>query len=120
MRVHYTAAFLAIGIALPTPTSAQTWESMGATSTADVDLEALKAQIRDELKEELKAEIKAELAEEGAATGGVQQDAFAEDEWKWEEPVKPELNFLEFDGYFRLRYDLFKDLDLETFYITAA
>ncbi len=95
-----------------------------------IDLEKLKLQVKNatkqelreelirELREDLKAEIKAELAAEGAATGAVQEDeAWAEEEWKWEEPVKPELNFLEFDGYFRFRYDFFNNLDLNTFYV---
>jgi uncharacterized protein (TIGR04551 family) len=78
--------------------------------------EELREELREELKEELKSEIKSELASEGAAAGPVQEDAWAEEEWKWEEPVKPELNFLEFDGYFRFRYDLFNKLDLNTYY----
>jgi len=45
----------------------------------------------------------------------VEEDSWAEEEWKWEEPVEPELNFLEFDGYFRLRWDLFNNLDLGTY-----
>lgn len=115
MRTHLFV--LSAAVLIPSVGYAQQWESMGGTSTSTgIDLEALKAQLRDEIKSELKAEIKAELAEEGVATGGVQQDAWAEEEWKWEEPVKPELNFLEFDGYFRFRYDLFKNLDLGTYY----
>lgn len=116
--MRFVSASIAVfSLLLPATSQAQQWESMGGTrSSTVIDVEAIKAQIREELKEQLKAEIKAELAEEGAATGGVQQDAWAEEEWKWEEPVKPELNFLEFDGYFRLRYDLFKNLDLGTYY----
>jgi uncharacterized protein (TIGR04551 family) len=119
MRVHlslFLSLPLSIAIAFPTASQAQGWETRTSTG---VDFDALKAQLREELKEELKAEIKAELAEEGASTGGVQQDNWAEEEWKWEEPVKPELNFLEFDGYFRFRYDLFKNLDLGTYYRDA-
>jgi uncharacterized protein (TIGR04551 family) len=81
--------------------------------------EELKEQLREELKEEIKAEIKAELQSDAAVEGPVQDDAWAEEEWKWEEPPKPELNFLEFDGYFRFRYDLFNKLDLKTYYYNA-
>ena len=79
--------------------------------------EELKREISTELRESLKAEIKSELAAESAMTGGaVEDDAWAEEEWKWEEPVKPEINFLEFDGYFRFRYDFFHNLDLDTYF----
>ena len=93
--------------------------SFAATSTtAEIDptlKERLKEELRQELVDEIKAEVKSELAAEGATGGGVQEDHWAEEEWKWEEPVKPELNFLEIDGYFRFRYQLFKNLDLSTY-----
>lgn len=103
-------------------------DQTGSSSMAK-DFEAIKAQLREELKAEireelaaelkddLKAEIKADLSAEGAGApdaGG--DDDWPEDEWKWEEPVKPELNFLEFDGYFRFRYDMFSNLDLGLYY----
>lgn len=101
------------------PARAQTTTSTDAEGGAALvasEREKLKDELRQELVEEIKAEIKADLAGEGvvpaAPAGG---DAWAEEEWKWEEPVKPELNFLEFDGYFRFRYDLFKTLDLGLF-----
>ena len=93
--------------------------AFAATSTtAEIDptlKERLKEELRQELVDEIKAEVKSELAAEGATGGGVQEDHWAEEEWKWEEPVKPELNFLEIDGYFRFRYQLFKNLDLEIY-----
>lgn len=93
--------------------------AFAATSTtAEIDptlKERLKEELRQELVDEIKAEVKSELAAEGATSGGVQEDHWAEEEWKWEEPVKPELNFLEIDGYFRFRYQLFKNLDLSTY-----
>ncbi|MGF1509137.1 MAG: TIGR04551 family protein [Myxococcota bacterium] len=92
------------------------WAQTGS-STSAVDLEALKQALRDELKEELKAEIKQELAEESAALAPVQSDSWAEADWSWDEPAEPKLNFLEFDGYFRFRWDLFNNLDLNTFFI---
>ena len=91
-------------------------DAEGRAAAVALDREKLKEELRQELVEEIKAEIKADLAGEGvvpaAPAGG---DAWAEEEWKWEEPVKPELNFLEFDGYFRFRYDLWKTLDLGLF-----
>ncbi len=86
------------------------------TAPQGIDIEAIKAQIRDELRDELKAQIKSELAQEAEETGPVESDDWAEEEWKWEEPVRPELNFVEFDGYFRFRYDVFTNLDLKTYY----
>ncbi|NJK89550.1 MAG: TIGR04551 family protein [Myxococcales bacterium] len=85
------------------------------TSTPTLDVEALEARIRESLREELKREIKEELATESAVATPVPDDTWAEEEWKWEEPVEPRLNFLEFDGYFRVRWDLFNNLDLGTY-----
>lgn len=120
-------AFIAM-IGLPSVVVAQT---QGSTQT--IDLERLKQQLRDELKteireelrDELKDDIKAELSQElgsggggggGAAPAGGEGEDWPQDEWKWEEPVKPELNFLEIDGYFRFRYDMFSKLDLGLYY----
>lgn len=94
------------------PAGGQSLTSM--TSTVALK-EALKAELRDELRDELKAEIKAELAADSAATGPVEEDGWSEEEWKWEEPSDRRLNFLEFDGYFRFRYDVFTNLDLKTY-----
>lgn len=109
LRMSWVRAFIVASVFVGGPVWAQ-------TSTAGLDLEKLKQSLRDELKAELKQEIKAELAEEAAATGAVKQDGWSEEEWKWEEPVKPELNFLDMDGYFRFRYQLFNKLDLRTYY----
>lgn len=114
------AAFPSLGIA----------QSLGSTAAADLERikselrEELKTEIReelrDELKDDLKAEIKADLAADAAVTGGeVQTDDWPEEEWKWEEPIKPELNFLEIDGYFRFRYDLFSKLDLGLYHVNT-
>ncbi len=115
-------SFFAAGsllVLMASPAVAQTTTSTdaeGRAAAVAADREKLKEELRQELVEEIKAEIKADLAGEGvvpaAPAGG---DAWAEEEWKWEEPVKPELNFLEFDGYFRFRYDLWKTLDLGLF-----
>lgn len=112
-------ALLAAALAAsPTIAAAQS-----KTTTVSLDYEQLKEKVkedlREELKEELKAEIKAEVQQEGAATEAPKTDTWAEEEWKWEEPVKPELNFLEIDGYFRFRYELFKHLDLGSTYVNG-
>lgn len=111
MRLFWSAPLLAL--LLPTLAHAA-----GSSSTA-IDLERLKAELKDELREELRQELKEDLGADKAAGGAAGGDAWAEEEWKWEEPVKPELNFLEIDGYFRFRYDLFNNLDLGTYYYNA-
>jgi uncharacterized protein (TIGR04551 family) len=111
MRLFWSAPLLAL--LLPTLAHAA-----GTGSTA-IDLERLKAELKEELREELRLELKEDLGADKAAGGAAGGDAWAEEEWKWEEPVKPELNFLEMDGYFRFRYDLFNNLDLGTYYYNA-
>ncbi|MCA9555478.1 MAG: TIGR04551 family protein, partial [Myxococcales bacterium] len=116
MRPYSSALALAAFLAFPAVAGAQSASSTGSVSL-DALKDVLKEELRQELKDELKAEIKAEMAEEAATAGPVAEDgAWAEEEWKWEEPAKPELNFLEFDGYFRFRYDFFNNLDLGTYY----
>src|SRR5687767_11660680 len=117
MRKVWLVASTLVLLAVPKIARSQTITS--STALRNQIKEELREELREELKEELKSEIKAELSSEGAAAGPVQEDAWAEEEWKWEEPVKPELNFLEFDGYFRFRYDLFNKLDLNTYYFNA-
>lgn len=128
MRAHRNAPHAlatVLGLAAleiaPAPVLAQSgFGELGGTATSTrVDRDRMMEELREQLKEELKAEIKAELAEEGGAAP-VKADAWAEEEWKWEEPVKPELNFLELDGYFRFRYQLFKHLDLGTTYLSPT
>lgn len=96
-----------------------------ATGTPAVDVEALKSELREslrnELKEELKAELREELAEDSAVLAPPQEDDWADTDWEWEEPAEPQLNFLELHGYYRLRWDLFWQLDLSTFqYVDLA
>lgn len=127
MRPTLILALAVLGA--PSPVYAQSEASPNPTSTDDHGVEALKSRLKAEMKEELreeirlelkdqlKAEIKAEMQGEATLPPPVESDySWAEEEWKWEEPVKPELNFLEFDGYFRFRYDLFNSLDLGTYY----
>jgi len=79
--------------------------------TPEIDIEALKAELKAELREELKHEVK-RAAQEAALREQ------AESVWKeeaWIEEIKPELNFLEFDGYLRTRMDLFQGLHLGTY-----
>ncbi len=84
------------------------------------EIAKLKAQLKAELETELKAQLQNEM--DAAARDAAQQKAAAQ-EWeeeKWVEEVKPTLNFLEIDGYFRTRFDLFSHLDLGTFDPNAA
>jgi hypothetical protein len=100
-----SSTFLFCVGALATPWLA----SAAPTSTAAAEL---KAQLKEELRQELLDELKAELQAEGAKPAAPAADQWAAEEWKWEEPAKPELSFFEIDGYFRFRYEMFKGLDL--------
>ena len=123
VRFLFAAAFV-----LSSPTAFAESHTETGTAAQKVDVEAIKAEIRkdleadlkrsiaESLREELKAEIKSELAAESAMTGRGEDDGWSDEEWKWEEPVKPQLNFLDFDGYFRFRYDFFHNLDLDTYF----
>lgn len=82
--------------------------------TAPLNLQELKDQIKEELRAELEAEMRKELDQRDQESTSEDADG----EWKeqrWVEEVKPTLNFLEFDGYFRVRGDLFNRLDLGTY-----
>ena len=84
------------------------------------EIAKLKAQLKAELETELKAQLQNEM--DAAARDAAQQKAAAQ-EWeeeKWVEEVKPTLNFLEIDGYFRTRFEMFSRLDLNTFDPNAA
>lgn len=114
------AAALAV-VAVPRSARSQTATGTAAGGRVEENLEeeaerALKEELKEALREELKAEIKAELAAEAAVAGPVEEDSWADEEWKWKEPEKPEIDFLELHGYFRFRYDLFNNLDLGTYY----
>lgn len=113
-----------------TPTAAAQTEPDAGTGTSTVaaptpavapavDVQTLKddlrRELREELRESLKAEIKEELAQEEAVLAPVEEDDWADADWSWEEPAEPKLNFLEMHGYFRVRWDLFWKLDLDTF-----
>jgi uncharacterized protein (TIGR04551 family) len=92
------------------PTSAD-----GAPQVSEEDLARIKAQLKDEIAAELKQQMQADL--EAAARDAAQQRAAAI-EWeeeRWVEEVKPRLNFLEFGGYFRTRFDWFNRLSLGTY-----
>ena len=127
MRPKLLLALAVLGVSSPvfaqseapptrTSTDASAVEALKSRLKAEMK-EELREEIRLELKDRLKAEIKAEMQGEVVLPPPVDGgDTWAEEEWKWEEPVKPELNFLEFDGYFRFRYDLFNSLDLGTYY----
>jgi hypothetical protein len=75
------------------------------------DLDRLRTEIKSELREEMRAEI--ERAARDAA-----QERRAAQEWEeesWVEEVRPKLNFVDFDGYFRTRVDLFQRAHLGTY-----
>jgi uncharacterized protein (TIGR04551 family) len=107
--------------ALPPPVGESTTETTaapGGTPAAD-ELQKLKAQLKSELKAEVQAELKAQLQNELEAAARDQATAkAAAQEWqeeRWIAEVKPNLNFLELDGYFRFRFDTFNRLDLGTY-----
>lgn len=100
------------GQAAPTPPPPA--PSTGGRLTP-AEREALRQEIKQELsaefeqqlqtaREEMRDEVRAAVTSAGAAT-----------EWdeEWEE-VRPKLDFLELDGYFRTRMDLFYNFDLNT------
>ncbi len=95
------------------------------SGTVTVDIDELRRQLRDELRTTLRRELKEELRLDLEDSRGpprepalapLEDDGAIEEGWKWEEPVRPELNLLQLDGYFRLRYDFFSRLDLGTYY----
>ncbi len=126
MRVRSFATLGGAFFALVAPASLAWGQTQGSTAAIDIERlkseirEQLKTELREELRDELKDDIKAELSSELQTAGGAgapaEGDDWPQDEWKWEEPVKPELNFLEIDGYFRFRYDMFSKLDLGLYY----
>ncbi|MFZ9888904.1 MAG: hypothetical protein ACO3JL_15515, partial [Myxococcota bacterium] len=86
-----------------------------AVKPEDEAMARLRAQLKQELAAELKQQVEADL--EAAARDAAAQRA-ASLEWqeeRWVEEVKPTLNFLEFDGYFRTRFDYMNQLDLGTY-----
>ena len=89
------------------------------TTPSDDELAKMKSQLKSELKAEVQAELKAQLQNEMEAASRDQATAkAAAQEWqeeRWIEEVKPKLNFLELDGYFRFRFDVFNRLDLGTY-----
>lgn len=102
------------------PGDAAAVEPAGAGSTLSTDEVArLKAEIKADLKAEVQAELRAQLKTELETAARDQSTAkAAAQEWqeeRWIEEVKPKLNFLEIDGYFRFRFDLFNRLDLGTY-----
>jgi len=82
---------------------------------SNAEREALREQLRRELsaefeqrleqtREEIRDEVRAAASSAGAATEW-------EEEW---EDVRPQLQFLELDGYFRTRMDVFSNFDMNT------
>ena len=83
--------------------------------TSGADLARIKSEIRAELAAELQSELRAELAAAARDVAGQKAAAVEWQQERWVEEVRPQLNFLEFDGYFRTRGDLFNRLDLGTY-----
>jgi len=87
----------------------------GGAEVDDAERAALREQLRRELsaefeqrleqaREEMRDEVRAAVASAGAASEW-------EEEW---DDVRPQLEFLELDGYFRTRMDVFHNFDLNT------
>jgi uncharacterized protein (TIGR04551 family) len=112
------------GWSTETSTSSPSPKPSAASDDRSVLKEELRRELLEELREEFRTEIEAQkTAAPAAATPGAEDDfgefgsdALAEEEWKWDEPTSSSLNFLEIDGYFRFRYDMFHNLDLNTYY----
>jgi uncharacterized protein (TIGR04551 family) len=85
------------------------------TSLTAEELARIKAELKAEVQAELRAQLQTEL-EAAARDQATARAAAAEwKEEKWVEEVKPKLNFLEIDGYFRFRFDVFNRMDLGTY-----
>ncbi|MBI2373430.1 MAG: TIGR04551 family protein [Deltaproteobacteria bacterium] len=117
------AAFAVVSLAGPafadTSTTAADREATKKALAAELEVE-LRTKVAAEVKAQLLEELKGELAAEAAKNPPSTDQQWTEEEWKWEEPVKPEVNFLDLHGYFRFRYDFFKNLDLETYFKNRA
>ena len=107
-----------VGETPPVDTTTPPVEPTTTTTATTISAEDL-ARLKQQLKAEIEAELKADLASElDAASKESAQQKAATREWeeeRWVEEVKPTLNFLEMDGYFRTRFDLFNRLDLGTY-----
>jgi len=98
----------------PTPTTPAEPDTPVTTLTPEA-LAKLKADLKAEVQAELRQNLQTEL-EAAARDQATAKAAAAEwQEERWLEEVKPKLNFLELDGYFRFRFDVFNRLDLGTY-----
>ena len=88
------------------PETAQDGTAEAQPEKPEADLEALKAQLKAEILESLNQEKQTTKKE------SAQKDQTPE---TWVSELAPQLNFLQIDGYFRTRADLFHRLDLGTF-----
>ncbi len=101
-----------VGDTAPATTTTETAPAGGLSAE---DFARLKAQLKAEIEAEMKADLSTEV--EAASKESATQKAAAR-EWeeeRWVEEVKPTLNFLEIDGYFRSRFDFFNRLDFGTY-----
>ncbi|MBI5498314.1 MAG: TIGR04551 family protein [Deltaproteobacteria bacterium] len=107
------AAAPAVENTAPTPapvTPAAPASPAPATLTPE-ELDRLRNEIKSDLREEMRVEIE-KAAREAAQT---RRQAAEWEEESWVEELKPKLNFLDFDGYFRTRVDLFQRAHLGTY-----
>lgn len=93
----------------PTP------EEPAATSLSAEELARLKQELKAELQAELKQQMQAEMEAAARDVAGQRAASLEWEEERWVEEVRPQLNFLELDGYFRTRVDFFSNLDLGTY-----
>ncbi|MBI4818572.1 MAG: TIGR04551 family protein [Deltaproteobacteria bacterium] len=109
-----SAVFVASSVSAQTSTSSADREALKKSIASELEAE-LRGKVAAELKAQLLEELRGELAADAAKNPPANDQQWSEEEWKWEEPVKPEVNFLDLHGYFRFRYDFFKNLDLGTY-----
>lgn len=97
------------------PATPEPAPAVDASTLPPDELAQLKAQLKEELAAELKQELQADM-EAAARDAAAQRAAALEwEEERWVEEVKPTLNFLELDGYFRTRIDYMNRFDLGTY-----
>ncbi|MBN2359875.1 MAG: hypothetical protein JXR83_10510, partial [Deltaproteobacteria bacterium] len=77
----------------------------------EAEREELKAELKAELRDEMRLEVR--RAAQEAALGKKAESVWKEESWIDE--IKPELNYLEFDGYLRTRMVLFQRAHLGTY-----
>ena len=86
-----------------------------APRTSNAEREALREQLRRELSAEFEQRLQQTREEMRDEVRSAANSAGAGAQWEEEwEDVRPQLEFLELDGYFRTRMDVFQNFDLNT------